>query len=428
MTRTTQYVDAFWEPDFTNTKGFDILSKRNKDIRKVSKELEEYYKERSKAEQVYSKAIQALVRKLEGKEEIGDLGKALRELKIQTERIARSHEEAGNSFQVLHNELNKYNDEQKVIKQQIEDRTKSSQNDKIQKYKTCMSCKEKYISKCKEKEAAEEAFNQARQSVQITSKDLNKASKAKEKADDAQQQADTNYKSSVQALEISRKSWEKEMEDACNNFQRLEEQRIDFFRDSMWKCTNVDSKACVDHDECAEAVRNVLQYCDISKDLQEFIDNNKLSGKRPEQIVYEDYDRRSNQGTLSRTQSLRPPQPIPPVQHPRIPPPRPTDGPLISFDEADENYALARAIPNNEYSYARIFPDPKPIGPGLTVGSQVNVLKSYHAKGPSELTVETGQKVEYMREMKGGMTQVKVGERCGLIPTACIRMGTTTYL
>ena len=31
----------------------------------------------------------------------------------------------------------------------------------------------------------------------------------------------------------------------------------------------------------AEAVRTVLQYCDISKDLQEFIDNNKLSGKRP---------------------------------------------------------------------------------------------------------------------------------------------------
>lgn len=48
-----------------------------------------------------------------------DLGKALRELKIQTERIARSHEEAGNSFQVLYNELNKYNDEQKVIKQQV---------------------------------------------------------------------------------------------------------------------------------------------------------------------------------------------------------------------------------------------------------------------------------------------------------------------
>lgn len=195
------------------------------------------------------------------------------------------------------------------------------------------------------------------------------------------------------------------MEDACNNFQRLEEQRIDFFRDSVWKCTNVDSKACVDHDECAEAVRIVLQYCDISKDLQEFIDNNKLSGKRPEQILYEDYDRRSNQGPLSRTQSQRPPQPIPPVQHPRIPPPRPAEGPLISFDE-----------------------EPTPFGPGLTIGSQVNVLKSYHAKGPSELTVETGQKVEFMREMKGGMTQVKVGERCGLIPTACIRMGTTTYL
>lgn len=36
----------------------------------------------------------------------------------------------------------------------------------------------------------------------------------------------------------------------------------------------------------AEAVRTVLQYCDISKDLQEFIDNNKLSGKRPGLYTY----------------------------------------------------------------------------------------------------------------------------------------------
>ncbi|XP_061166564.1 proline-serine-threonine phosphatase-interacting protein 2-like isoform X2 [Saccostrea echinata] len=404
MTRTTQYVDAFWDPDFTNTKGFEILSKRNKDIRKVSKELEDYYKERAKAEQVYSKAIQALVRKLEAKEEIGDLGKAVRELKTQTERIARTHEQAGSDFQILYNELSKFDDDHKSIKQQIEDRTKSSQNDKIQKYKACMSCKEKYITKCKEKEAAEETFNQARQSVQITSKDLAKVGKAKEKADEAQQQADVNYKNAVQAVEISRKIWEKEMEDACNQFQRLEEQRVGFFRDSIWKCTNVDSKACVDHDECAEAVRNVLQYCDISKDLQEFIDNNKLSGRRPEPIVFEDYDRRAP-STPPRSHTMRPPQPLPPIQQPRVPPPRPSEGPLISFDE-----------------------DSRPSGPGLTPGSLVNILKSYQAKSPSELTVEIGQKVEFMRDMKAGMTQVKVGERCGLIPTACVRMGTTTYL
>ncbi|XP_048749624.2 proline-serine-threonine phosphatase-interacting protein 2-like isoform X2 [Ostrea edulis] len=405
MTRITQYVDAFWDPEFTSSRGFEILCKRNKEIRKVSKELEDYYKERAKAELSYSKAIQALVRKLDGKEELGDLGKAVRELKIQTERIGRSHEEAGNNFQILYNELNKFDDDQKSIKQQIEDRTKSSQNDKIQKYKSCMSCKEKYITRCKEKEAAEEAFNQARQSVQITSKDLTKAGRAKEKADEAQQQSDVNYKNSVQALEASRKMWETEMEDACKHFQRLEEQRISFFRESVWKCTNVDSKACVDHDESSEAVRNVLQYCDISKDLQEFIDSNKLSGIRPEPILYEDYNRKAPYENTPRGQTLRPPQPLPPMQHPRIPPPRPSEGPLISIDE-----------------------ESKPPGTGLVSGTLVNILKSYKGKGPSELSVETGQKVEYMREMKGGMTQVKIGERCGLIPTACVRMGTTTYL
>ena len=49
--------------------------------------------------------------------------------------------------------------------------------------------------------------------------------------------------------------------------------------------------------------------------------------------MYEDYDRRPIQGAPSRTQTMRPPQPLPPMQHPRIPPPRPTDAPLISLEE-----------------------------------------------------------------------------------------------
>lgn len=42
------------------------------------------------------------------------------------------------------------------------------------------------------------------------------------------------------------------------HFQRLEEQRISFFRESVWKCTNVDSKACVDHDEVSIVTPKVM--------------------------------------------------------------------------------------------------------------------------------------------------------------------------
>ena len=54
-----------------------------------------------------------------------------------------------------------------------------------------------------------------------------------------------------------------------------------------------------------------------------------------EPILYEDYNRKLLQENTStaRGQTLRPPQPLPPTQHPRIPPPRPSDGPLISFDD-----------------------------------------------------------------------------------------------
>ncbi|KAK3083225.1 hypothetical protein FSP39_017251 [Pinctada imbricata] len=118
MTRATLFEDAFWEQDITSTRGFDILVRRLKEGRKICKEVEDYFKERAKAEQTYAKAITNISRRLDCKEELGDLGQALRKLKTETEQIAKAHDEAYQDFSKLQKELAHFSENQKQQKQE----------------------------------------------------------------------------------------------------------------------------------------------------------------------------------------------------------------------------------------------------------------------------------------------------------------------
>ena len=42
-------------------------------------------------------------------------------------------------------------------------------------------------------------------------------------------------------------------------FEHLEEARIELLRDLIWKCTNIDSQTCVDHDQVRSYVNHLIQ-------------------------------------------------------------------------------------------------------------------------------------------------------------------------
>lgn len=410
MTRK-QFVEHFWDTDFIGYNGFDVLCKRLKAGRKMCKELDEYFKERIKAEQIYAKSLFSAVKKIQSVDDIamGNLGKAILQLQKETERMTMVHEESAKYFLALERELTTFSDEQQSKRLSVEDNMKKTNQSKQQAYKQTLSLRDKYVQRCRDKDNAEEAFANAKQSVTVKTKDLEKLEKNKDKSIENMEHADTQYKNSVEQLDRMRVHWENEMQKTCNTFEELDEQRIEMLRDVVWRSANVDSQTAVECDQCAENVRVKLEQCDIDTDIEEFINNNRTGSERPAQIVYENYyNKRGGNNEVSRQtngeRSTLSRRPVRPVEPPRQIPMEQT---LIAFDDGDGIESPYASIGAKEVRRER---------------QQYRVVRPYTAKGPSEHTVQANETVEVVREMPNNMIQINKNGRIGLIPKSCFQV------
>ena len=59
----------------------------------------------------------------------------------------------------------------------------------------------------------------------------------------------------VAELEEARSAWEKVMENVCTQYQRLEEERMEYQRDVMWVAVNMGSAVAVQEDQVGRAGR-----------------------------------------------------------------------------------------------------------------------------------------------------------------------------
>jgi len=59
--------------------------------------------------------------------------------------------------------------------------------------------------------------------------------------------------------------------EACEAFQKMEEERIQFVRNSVWVFANHASDLCCRLDESRERIRCVTERCDETADIKEFV-------------------------------------------------------------------------------------------------------------------------------------------------------------
>lgn len=309
MEMGSRFVDSFWETDFNGTLGFDLLCKRTRDGQKMSKDVEDFLKKRAKADIQYSKALRGLARSAEGKEEMGDLGLGWQEIKNQTEHTANFFEISATEYNRLADELAQFTDSIKTEAKQIEDRVKDKQKAKRIAHSKLQELQRSYNEKCRDMLLQESQLDTAKNSVTVSMKEMEKVKVKAEKSREALEKADTLYKQSVDILEQARVSWETDMEDSCQVYQRQEEERIFKLRDILWKCTNIDSRLCVEWDEGCETVRLYLERCVVEKEITDFVQQCMTGTVRPVRIEYENYfdDRRSSPNT--QRERLAPPAP-----------------------------------------------------------------------------------------------------------------------
>lgn len=221
------------------------------------------------------------------KNESGSLEKAWKEVKTDTLKISQTHDTAGADFDKLAQEMSSFTEEQKRQSKAMEDAVQKLHSNLKSSYSKFTNQEKTFHQKgetCEELQNSLKFMENTRNTIQT--KDIEKLRVKEAKAKDDLEKNENSYKNLHEEVTKSKAAYESEMTKMCELFQTLDEKRIDHTRDNLWKCTNLESRICVEQDEYAEMMRKLIEQCDIDKDIQLYIKYNKTGSEKPPNVAY----------------------------------------------------------------------------------------------------------------------------------------------
>jgi flagellar basal body rod protein FlgB len=257
------FSNNFWGRD---DAGVDPLLTRMANAKTTSDELKAFYGARAAIEEDYARKLTQLSRKPLGSVEQGTLRAALDVARGETESMAKQHALIS---QQMRSECEEplaafsggIKERRKIIQNGVERllKTKQAQTQHVNKSRDkyeqdCLRIKG-YLAQGHMVMGQEERKNKAK----LEKTQINMASNSNE------------YEAGVKVLEETIGRWNKEWKAACDKFQDLEEERLDFTKSSLWAFVNVASTVCVSDDASCEKVRLALEKCEVERDITTFI-------------------------------------------------------------------------------------------------------------------------------------------------------------
>ncbi|EXJ56946.1 hypothetical protein A1O7_07290 [Cladophialophora yegresii CBS 114405] len=257
------FSNNFWGRD---DAGVDPLLTRMQNAKTTCDELKAFYNARAALEEDYAKKLLSLSRKPLGSAEQGSLRASLDVARGETESMGKQHALVA---QQMKSELEEplaafaggIKERRKIIQNGIERLHKMKQTQTAHVNK----CRDKYEQDCLRIKGylaqghmvmgQEERKNKAK----LEKTQINMASNSNE------------YEAAVKVLEETTGRWNKEWKAACDKFQDLEEERLDFTKSSLWAFANIASTVCVSDDSSCEKIRLALENCEVEKDITSFI-------------------------------------------------------------------------------------------------------------------------------------------------------------
>ncbi|KAK4996492.1 formin-binding protein [Elasticomyces elasticus] len=229
-------------------------------------ELKSFYTARAAIEDDYARKLLNLARKPLGSSEAGTLRMSLDVLRGEVESMGKSHQNiAGQMKRELEEPLSAFTgglkERRKIIQTGIEKLLKT----KTQQTGTVNKARDRYEQDCLK------IKGYLAQGHMVMGQEERK-NKAKLEKTQIQMSATSNeYEAAVKILEETTGRWNREWKAACDKFQDLEEERIDYMKSSLWSFANIASTVCVSDDASCEKVRLSLEDCDVEKDITSFI-------------------------------------------------------------------------------------------------------------------------------------------------------------
>ncbi|KAG0350559.1 Proline-serine-threonine phosphatase-interacting protein 2, partial [Podila minutissima] len=261
--------------------GYSALTTRMRHAKLTCQEILGMFQARAALEEEYGKKLLKLSKAPLGKDELGSLRDSLDVVRYEIEATGKSHIELASKMRdQLENALADFNNSQKdkrKLHQVSIDRTFRNKQLYLQQL---VKAKEKYDAECIRTKGLSAA------KMNLVGKELDKVSLKMEKTELASRAADVEYQASIRQLTEINDKWIVEWRTACDKFQLLEEQRIDYVRTCLWNYANIISSTCVADDESCERIRSSLEVCDVNQNLQSFIDASATGDETPDIPTY----------------------------------------------------------------------------------------------------------------------------------------------
>lgn len=250
--------------------GVDPLLTRMQNAKTTCDELKAFYKARAELEEEYSKKLFAISRKALGSVELGTLRASLDVARGETEAMGKQHAMIAQQMKAECEEplaafAGGIKERRKIVQHVVEKLLKTKQQQTAQVNK----CRDRYEQDCLR------IKGYLAQGHMVMGQEERKNKAKLEKTQISMASDSQEYEAAVKVLEETTGRWNKEWKAACDKFQDLEEERLDFTKSSLWAFANIASTVCVSDDGSCEKIRLALENCEVEKDIANFI---KLCG------------------------------------------------------------------------------------------------------------------------------------------------------
>lgn len=259
------YANSFWS---TDRSGQEILIKQNEKATKTLGSLSTFYREFANLESEYARKFNSLVSRLElPKHEYASTVKtSLDVFQEQCLKMSESHSLQARKVQdSLQLPLNELIGERKAHEKAIEARLHQQWSVLNEIRHRCQSKSAKY------EEIWSEMSSLKSSRMTLDNREIQKLEQKLETLKSKMLITREENWASVQKYNSNLEVWTKLWWETCNEWQRAEEKRIRFLKTNLWEFANICSSACVEEDQYAENIRNILQDCSARKDINCFV-------------------------------------------------------------------------------------------------------------------------------------------------------------
>ncbi|KAF2016174.1 hypothetical protein BU24DRAFT_450757 [Aaosphaeria arxii CBS 175.79] len=271
---TLSFANNFWGKD---DAGVGPMLDRLHNAKVTSDELRSFYAARGAIEEEYARKLLNLSRKSLGSSESGTLRLSLDIVKQEVEAMGKAHQSIAQQMKTeLEEPLTAFaggmRERRKIVQNGIEKLLKI----KMQQTSAVNKSRDRYEQDC----LKIKGFLAQAHMVMGHEERKNKA--RLEKTQIQLSTTSNEYEAAVKVLEETTGRWNRDWKAACDKFQDLEEERLDYTKSSLWTFANIASTVCVSDDASCEKIRLSLEDCEVEKDIMAFIQDNGTGQEIPD--------------------------------------------------------------------------------------------------------------------------------------------------